>query len=145
MAWMARKFRKYIGLPGLTLAALSALVGLWVWGASGETALEIALPVDEGQFELSRLGRDWSRLCVLGPYTSNERAHEVLGFELDVETASTVSDMDNVALLVVISSDWPARLFDVRSGPSDFAPLDGQCWPRGTGFHIVGQGTVRAE
>ena len=120
--------------PGFTLqrvliaAAIAFTVAACGSGPDAET--HSVRPVD-GRVDLAaEFAGQWDRVCVLGPYTTNRRATEILGVDVDVYGRSQIASSDGITLLVTMNADAAAGMYEVALRPVDFTPLAGCCFSR---------------
>jgi hypothetical protein len=99
-----------------------------------------------GTIDLSRVGPStWTRVCILGPYSTNETAAQLLGFRWDAEAASSIATDDAIALLVFVREQEVVASAEQRRGQGDFAGLAGQCFMRDRAIlvrHVTSDGRV---
>ncbi|MBE1300154.1 MAG: hypothetical protein GJ680_09640 [Alteromonadaceae bacterium] len=85
---------------------------------------------------------DWETVCILGPYSNNELAAEVIGFTWPLETLSSVRVNDGVSLLIFIKNKAVQSYFEVSRGKYDFNSLDEQCINRNEAIFTQANGQV---
>jgi len=90
------------------------------FAASGNRTVDLASAWPEG----------WDRVCVLGPYSNNAAAAQVLGFDWDVESQSSISTKDGISLLLFVQGSSISRHIDHRRNQGDFSNLSGRCFRR---------------
>ena len=73
---------------------------------------------------------NWDRVCVLGPYTNNQKAAQTLGFAWAVETLTDVYRNDGISVLVFVRGDAVLKHVEHSRGSGDFSNLSGRCFPR---------------
>jgi hypothetical protein len=99
-----------------------------------------------GTIDLSRVGPPtWTRVCILGPYSTNETATQLLGFPWDAEAASSIATDDAIALLVFVSEQQVVASAEHRRDQGDFAGLGGRCFMRDRAIlvrHVTSDGRV---
>lgn len=128
-----KKFQKiifFIIISGCLLASVYS----WI---TYRTATFTSLDVHNQKVDLKPLGEDWSKVCVLGPYSTNETAIGVTGLNINIEGRSGIRENDSIALLITLNEQGDYALFEVSRRPSDFTRLSGACWPRGVEFFIA--------
>lgn len=77
------------------------------------------------------LPQPWKRVCMLGPYSDNDKTHATLGFKWNSQEFSEVSDHEGVTLLVFVSADDKVAFFtDYPRDKGDFSNLTTQCFER---------------
>ena len=82
--------------------------------------------------DLAQVGSaSWSRLCILTPYTTNEAAKDLLGFEWDAEKTN-IESSDDFTLLVFASDDEVDTDVAYSKRDGDFSPVgfDSSCLSR---------------
>src|SRR5262249_51840729 len=88
-----------------TLVAVSFALAACT-GGSADISASLAKKVSEGRnavIDLSQLGPpSWQRVCVLQPYTNNDRAALVLGFKWDAESKTRIATHDGINVLVFV-------------------------------------------
>ncbi len=94
------------------------------------------------QIDLSmEIPGDWIRICVIGPYSTNKHAEEILGVAVNIQQKSGISMLDSIALLVAMQGDMVVGLFEVPRGRIDFTKLAGNCYRRDDSkFAVPGEG-----
>jgi hypothetical protein len=93
--------------------------------------IEGRLSSEDARLDLTTVGpKDWERVCVLGPYTNNQRAEEILEFHWDSEAQTSISSSDVINVLVFIRGNDVVAYDDVLRSKADFADLDPPCLPR---------------
>ncbi len=85
---------------------------------------------------------DWETLCVLGPYSDDVLAQEVLGFHWPLETNSSVWVNDGASLLIFIKNKSVQSYFEVSIRHYDFNYLDEQCINRDRAIFSRANGQV---
>ena len=120
--------------PFLLLLTLATLVVAACSDSDPAITVSVA-----GQFRRSAGGRvdlaeaytaPWDRVCVLGPYTDNARAKQVLGFPWDAEGKTVIHTNDGITLLVFVSGKQVADFVEHPRNFGDFATQSGKCFPR---------------
>jgi hypothetical protein len=101
----------------------------------------VQLPIQMTEFVTG----DWDKLCILGPYSDNQLALQVLGFEWQLESLSSVWINDGVTLLIFVKRGKVESYFEVTRSPLDFNSLDEQCFIRNEAVFNVEDGAVVAE
>ena len=71
---------------------------------------------------------DWDRVCVLGPYSSDQAAKEALGFSWPVEARSSIEESDSISLLLFVRGKQVALAAEHPRTQGDFAELSGRCF-----------------
>jgi hypothetical protein len=72
----------------------------------------------------------WDRVCVLGPYSNNAAAAQILGFEWHVESNSSISTNEGISLLLFVQGTSVASYVEHRRNQGDFSNLTGRCFTR---------------
>lgn len=73
---------------------------------------------------------DWDRICVISPYSTNQHAQKIIGFQWDVENNSDISGSDRINLLLFIKSDRVVEYVQHPRYKGDFTNLKPPCLPR---------------
>ncbi len=76
-------------------------------------------------------GAAWRRVCVLGPYSGNNRAEETLGFKWDLEQKTSALSSDGATLLVFVEGKEVVAYAEHPRNLGDFSSLSDQCFDRG--------------
>jgi len=72
----------------------------------------------------------WDKVCVLGPYSDNRRVKDMLGFDWNVETKTSIQTNEGISLLLFVrGADVLTHIEHPRSG-GDFTNLSGKCFLR---------------
>lgn len=72
----------------------------------------------------------WERVCVLGPYTNNERVEKVLGFKWDAEAKTSIAGNDGVNVLVFIQDKKVIAYTEHPRNKGDFSKMSPRCLDR---------------
>jgi hypothetical protein len=72
----------------------------------------------------------WERFCVLGPYTNNERAEQVLGFKWDAEAKTSIALNDGINVLVFVQGQKVIEYVEHPRNQGDFSQLQPRCLSR---------------
>lgn len=81
--------------------------------------------------DLSVVGpASWERVCVLGPYTTNQTAEKILGFKWDAESKTTIAGSDGVNVLVFVQNQRVVAYTEHPRSKGDFSRLQPRCLPR---------------
>lgn len=84
-----------------------------------------------GVADLSKIGSSsWQRLCILKPYTTNKYAEQILGFQWDVETKTSISSNDEINVLLFINADSVEKYIEFPRSKGDFTTLTSDCLSR---------------
>jgi hypothetical protein len=70
---------------------------------------------------------NWNRICVFGPYSTEEDAAKVLGYFSATLEQSRVESDDSVSALVFTNDKGTLAVIDVPRSTLDFAPLSQTC------------------
>ncbi len=73
---------------------------------------------------------EWDRVCILGPYSDNRAARNILGFDWDVKAASNIGSNDGITLLVFVQGKRVLQHAEHQRSRGDFSSAGGQCYPR---------------
>ena len=118
----------------LAVSMTIALVGCTrqAGDASLREAIEIAIAsAGNGAADLTRIGsKDWTRICILKPYTNNEEAERVLGFKWDSEKGTSIAANDGIAVVVLATSNTVVSFTEYGRGKGDFTAIQPRCVPR---------------
>lgn len=126
------KQKALVALVGLT----ATLAGCSLW-QRGDPAISTALdkllqaPSSTVVVNLGLIGPvGWQRMCVFGPYTTNEQVRRKLGFEWDAERYSDIKTSDGINLLVFVKNGKVAAFTEHPRKDTDFSPLSQGCHVR---------------
>lgn len=116
---------------------LIAGLGFALFGCRGPGNYFLEREIDElintpgSEVDLSQVkNSEWSRVCVMGPYSTNDVAASLLGFQWDMESASNVDYLDSVTLLAFVAEDAVVGYVDYPMGKGDFSQLGNICIDR---------------
>ena len=70
----------------------------------------------------------WDKVCILGPYSGDEEAEQILGFKWPVERRTSIEDSDGIALLLFVQNDSVVEYIEHPRDQGDFSMLDSQCF-----------------
>lgn len=99
--------------------------------------IEDRVKADDARLDLATLGpKDWERMCVLGPYTNNQRANEILGFHWDAEGYTSIYSSDAINVLIFMRGNEVVAYDEVLRSKADFADLDPPCVARTTAILV---------
>ena len=73
---------------------------------------------------------DWDKVCILGPYSTSKHAYDTLGFFWPVETQSSISANDSIAVLLFVKNREVIKFVEHPRRDGDFANLSRQCFGR---------------
>jgi len=73
---------------------------------------------------------NWDKVCFLGPYSNNEAASELLGFDWPLESLTSVWINDGVTLLVFVENGSVQSYYEVSRAPYDFNIFSNSCVSR---------------
>lgn len=73
---------------------------------------------------------DWESVCVLEPYTNNQRAEEILGFEWDAESETEIYSRDGINVLVFVRGDDVVAFTEHPRDKGDFVGIEPKCFSR---------------
>lgn len=98
--------------------------------------------VPYGELRLSeKLDGDWERVCLIKPYSTNELAEQIIGFQFDVESKSGISVLDGITLVLVISNESVIEYFETPRNNVDFSSLKQNCFYRADANFQVKRGS----
>jgi hypothetical protein len=81
--------------------------------------------------DISKVGpKEWERMCVLGPYTDDAQAKEILGFPWDLRYRSSIATDDGINLLVFVRGQEGLAYTEHPRSKGDFLYLNQRCVPR---------------
>jgi hypothetical protein len=72
----------------------------------------------------------WDRVCVLRPYTDNQRTGQVLGLKWDSEAKTSIAESDGINVLVFVQGKEVVAHTEHPRSKGDFSQLQPQCNPR---------------
>lgn len=72
----------------------------------------------------------WERVCVLTPYTNNERAEQVLGLKWDAEAKTSIAGNDGINVLVFVQGNQVVAYAEHPRNKGDFSQLQPRGLPR---------------
>jgi hypothetical protein len=73
---------------------------------------------------------DWEKVCVLGPYSSNDTAKQTLGFEWNAEAKTSIQTNEGISLLLFVQDKQVVSYVEHPRNHGDFSNLTTQCFPR---------------
>ena len=71
---------------------------------------------------------DWDRVCLLGPYSNDRAAKEILGFSWPVESRSSIDGNDGISLLLFVRQQHVVLAVEHPRDRGDFSGLSGRCF-----------------
>ena len=81
---------------------------------------------------------EWDRVCVFGPYTSDDHVKEVTGVDDSAAAAYDIRSNDRIDVLMFIAGDRIARSVAHSRARGDFGPeLVGKCYSRAQAVFLV--------
>jgi hypothetical protein len=81
--------------------------------------------------DLSRVGPPgWDRVCILGPYTTDRSAEQILGFPWHTSRRSSIATNDGINLLVFVKGREVLAFAEHRRDKGDFLELATRCLAR---------------
>ena len=87
--------------------------------------------ISSGEINLSReLNGEWERVCIITPYSSNETAKAILGFDFDVINKSHIYVQDGITLLITVKNNAVIEYFETPRNNVDFSSLKAGCYLR---------------
>lgn len=78
----------------------------------------------------------WEKVCILGPYSDNQAAKRILGFEWDVERKTSIHKNEGATLLLFIRGNSVVQYAEHSRAKGDFTNLSGQCFSRQSAVFI---------
>jgi len=73
---------------------------------------------------------EWDRVCVLGPYSNDTKAADILGFSWPAETLTDISHSDAISVLVFARDESVVTYVEHSRGYGDFSNLSGRCFAK---------------
>ncbi|MBX3032887.1 MAG: hypothetical protein KF865_03110 [Bdellovibrionaceae bacterium] len=73
---------------------------------------------------------NWEEICILGPYSTEADAAELLGYTSATLANSQVSSSDSVSALIFLSNSGTLIVVDVPRNVIDFSPMSRRCVER---------------
>ncbi len=119
-------------------SAIIPVIFFFLVSACADNSNEISAQI-EAQFKdnstapvnLALVGpSSWERVCVLGPYTNNERAKHVLGFEWDARGKTSIAGNDGINVLVFVKDNEVIAYTEHPRNQGDFSKLKPRCLAR---------------
>lgn len=81
--------------------------------------------------DLTRVGpNDWDRVCIFGPYTTNDLVESDLGFKWDAESESSIAANDGINLIVFTRGKQVLSFAEHGRGHADFDSEGHRCTSR---------------
>lgn len=121
-------------------ARLLLCVALFASSLAACTEADPAVSVSiAGQFRRSAGGKvdlvaanpgAWDRVCALAPYSGNDAARRVLGFDWDVEGRTPIRRNDGIVVLLFVRGREVTAHVEHPRNLGDFIPLAGKCVAR---------------
>ena len=71
---------------------------------------------------------DWDRICVLGPYSSDQAVRDALGFNWPAQSRSSIGESDGISLLLFIREQEVVYSVEHPRDKGDFSQLSGRCF-----------------
>ena len=72
----------------------------------------------------------WQKVCFMGPYSDDNAARELLGFDWPLEALTSVWVNEGVTLLIFVENKSVKSYYEVSRGQYDFSVLSGSCIER---------------
>lgn len=118
-----------------TLSVVSLLFMLALFtrcSESGGISSQITDQFNRGDtIDLALVGPDdWDRVCILGPYSGNETAQQVLGFAWDAEAHTTIAWNDGINVLVFSAKKTVVAYSEHPRNAGDFVSIASTCSSR---------------
>jgi hypothetical protein len=96
-----------------------------------ETAPTRSFDISIGVIDLANeLKGNWEKVCFIAPYTDNQGAKEVLGFDFDVERKSGISVLDGITLVMTVNGNQVIEYFETPRNNVDFSTLNAGCYSK---------------
>jgi hypothetical protein len=130
----------------LSVVSCVCLVAL---GCTSHDALSLSIgkQFDESKGTSVNLGTavpgGWERVCVLGPYSTNETARKALGFDWGAETKTSIATNEGISLLLFVQENKVTSYVEHPRNRGDFSNLTAQCFPREKAQFVHSQKPVR--
>lgn len=118
--------------------AITFATPLFLVSACADSRNEISAQI-EAQFNASQTTpvnlalvgpATWERVCVLGPYTNNERTEKTLGFKWDSEAHTSIGSNDGINVLVFTEGNQVIAYAEHPRNKGDFSKLEPRCLVR---------------
>ena len=115
---------------------LASCVCLAAVGCTSRDASSVAIA---GQFDESKgtsvnlaaaVPGNWEKVCVLGPYSTNETAKKALGFEWSAESKTSITTNEGISLLLFVRENKVIAYVEHPRNHGDFSNLTAQCFPK---------------
>lgn len=116
-----------------TLKLLVLVMVVFGYGCSeyGYRAIKKTFDTDNSSIDLSlALKGQWERVCIIVPYTQNDKAADIIGFSVDIEGQTIISSQDIYSLLITLNENEVVEMYEVPRGNIDFTPLGSKCFSR---------------
>lgn len=108
----------------LSIVALTA----FVYGCGVK---EIDLNTRNGVVDLKQFVEgDWDNVCVLPPYTSDEKGADITGLATSDISKSGIALSDSFSTLVFLKGGKRHSVYNVPRAPVDLAHIEAGCYPR---------------
>ena len=132
---IAHQRRGIGGKPAMrTRAALVVLIVASLCGCRSQDSAAITHNILRSERRAVALSAavpgDWDRVCILGPYTDNEKAAQTLGFPWAAETLTDIHQNDGMSVLVFARGNAVVKHVEHPRGSGDFSSLSGRCFPK---------------
>lgn len=116
----------------VVVLAYSLLCGACSSGGNISGQIELQFKASEAApINLALVGpASWERVCVLTPYTDNNRTEQVLGFEWNSEAKTSIAGSDGINVLVFVQGKEVVAYAEHSRSKGDFSQLQPQCLPR---------------
>lgn len=73
---------------------------------------------------------DWESVCILEPYTNNQMAEEILGFQWDAESETEIDGSDGINVLVFVRGQEVVAFTEHPRNKGDFVGIEPKCFSR---------------
>ncbi|MGO4449881.1 hypothetical protein AB4Y96_13215 [Phyllobacterium sp. TAF24] len=72
----------------------------------------------------------WEKVCVAGPYSTEESVRQMLGFGWSIASRSAITANEEATLLMFVVKNRMAAYVDYPRKSGDFSELTGKCFDR---------------
>ncbi|WP_146093442.1 hypothetical protein [Xanthomonas pisi] len=86
---------------------------------------------ETGQVDLAQIAPGgWDRVCILGPYSTDEEAALLVGAPWSLRGNSSAWESDGVSALLLVRGQTVLSSVDVSRAHADFSGQSDKCFPR---------------
>lgn len=121
----------------MNLRWLLPIVSCVVWGCSNPTqniSHNIESQLNQSPIapiDIRTVGpADWESVCILEPYTNNQRAEEILGFQWDAESETKIAESDGINVLIFVRGQEVVAFTEHPRNKGDFVGIEPKCVSR---------------